>query len=116
MFEDAIAATRRLGYRYLWIDSLYIVQDNQKDWDREAALIHKVYTWAECNLAAAASEDSSGGLFRKRDGLHGQCVVKSEQGNAVEHFADHELFWRDIMTAPLQKIRDSCVFATAPVQ
>lgn len=30
-FEDAIVATRRLGFRYIWIDSLCIVQDDPED-------------------------------------------------------------------------------------
>lgn len=31
-FQDAIVITRRLGARYLWIDSLYIIQDSVEDW------------------------------------------------------------------------------------
>lgn len=30
-FKDAILITRKLGYRYLWVDSLCIVQDNQAE-------------------------------------------------------------------------------------
>src|SRR5436305_14453620 len=33
-FQDAIVVTRRLGYQYLWIDSLCIVQDSHRDWER----------------------------------------------------------------------------------
>uniref|UniRef100_A0A0D2YJ06 Heterokaryon incompatibility domain-containing protein n=1 Tax=Fusarium oxysporum (strain Fo5176) TaxID=660025 RepID=A0A0D2YJ06_FUSOF len=62
-FQDAMTATRNLGFRYLWIDSVCIVQDDEEDWAREATLMYKVYANAECNLAAAASRDSSGGLF-----------------------------------------------------
>jgi hypothetical protein len=35
--KDAIVLTRSLGYRYLWIDALCIVQDDALDWEREAA-------------------------------------------------------------------------------
>jgi len=31
-FNDAIALTRRLGVRYIWIDSLCIIQDDNLDW------------------------------------------------------------------------------------
>jgi hypothetical protein len=31
-FRDAIQITRWLGYRYLWIDSLCILQDSHEDW------------------------------------------------------------------------------------
>ena len=31
-FQDAITITRTLGYRYLWIDALCILQDSRDDW------------------------------------------------------------------------------------
>jgi len=31
-FQDAIVVTRQLGLRYIWIDSLCIIQDSQQDW------------------------------------------------------------------------------------
>ncbi|CZR44065.1 uncharacterized protein FPRO_13859 [Fusarium proliferatum ET1] len=101
-FQDAVVATRNLGYRYLWIDSLCIVQNDQEDWAREAALMHRVYTEADCNLAAAASRDSSGGLFFRRHGLHGQCVVKSVRGDVIDIFADQDLFLKEVNRSPLQ--------------
>ncbi|KAF5641437.1 heterokaryon incompatibility protein [Fusarium tjaetaba] len=100
-FQDAIAATRNLGYRYLWIASLCIVQNDPGDWAREAALMHRVYTEADCNLAAAAPRDSIGGLFFKCQGLYGQCVVKSRawvyqewlMSKRTIHFAKSQVFW-----------------------
>nr|ABC46542.1 HET domain protein pin-c3 [Neurospora crassa] len=61
-FQDAIEMTRKLGHRYLWIDSLCIVQDDEQDWAREASLMAKVYSHASCTLSALSSHDSSGGL------------------------------------------------------
>ncbi|EEU36127.1 uncharacterized protein NECHADRAFT_53005, partial [Fusarium vanettenii 77-13-4] len=51
-FQDAIKITRRLGFSYLWIDSLCIIQDSKEDWLREAALMGKIYKNAACNIAA----------------------------------------------------------------
>ena len=31
-FQDAICLTRTLGFRYIWIDSLCIIQDDARDW------------------------------------------------------------------------------------
>lgn len=31
-FEDTVRITRRLGFRYLWIDALCILQDLKADW------------------------------------------------------------------------------------
>jgi hypothetical protein len=35
-FRDAVTLTRRLNFRYLWIDSLCIIQDDSDDWARES--------------------------------------------------------------------------------
>jgi hypothetical protein len=65
-FRHAIDATRRLGIRYLWIDSLCIIQDSSADWEAESARMHEVYSNATCNLAAHSGKNSHGGLFFRR--------------------------------------------------
>jgi hypothetical protein len=66
-FQDTIQVVRRLGLRYLWIDSLCIVQDSTDDWTAESSVMGRVYKNAEVNIAATASTDSSGGLFFDRE-------------------------------------------------
>ncbi|GME24187.1 hypothetical protein GTA08_BOTSDO09317 [Neofusicoccum parvum] len=67
-FQQAITVARRaLDVRYIWIDSLCIIQGPHGDFHSEASLMHAVYRNSHCNLAAADSSDSSGGLFRLRD-------------------------------------------------
>lgn len=38
-FRDTIHFVRCLQVRYLWIDSLCIIQDDAQDWEQEAALM-----------------------------------------------------------------------------
>ncbi|PLB42552.1 HET domain-containing protein [Aspergillus candidus] len=64
-FQDAVVFTRKLGYRFLWIDSLCIVQDDNDDWLREAGRMASIYENADLTLAAASSSNSKGGLFFK---------------------------------------------------
>lgn len=66
-FLDAVQATRYLGFRYIWIDSLCILQGSTDDWRRESPLMNMVYTNAVLTLAASDSVDAYGGLFRERD-------------------------------------------------
>jgi hypothetical protein len=42
-FQDAIIVARELRIRYLWIDSLCIIQDDKDDWKRESAVMGDVY-------------------------------------------------------------------------
>ncbi|KAF2811480.1 uncharacterized protein BDZ99DRAFT_354565, partial [Mytilinidion resinicola] len=51
VFQEAVILTRQLGYRYLWIDALCIVQDCAKDWVRESELMGRVYSNAVMNIA-----------------------------------------------------------------
>ena len=60
-FRDAVRITRQLGIRFLWIDSMCIIQDSTKDWNHEAALMAEVYGNALCTLAALSSKNSSQG-------------------------------------------------------
>jgi hypothetical protein len=51
-FAHAVIVTRQLGLRYIWIDSLCILQDSPKDWQKEAAMMHKVYRYADATIVA----------------------------------------------------------------
>ncbi|KAF4636695.1 hypothetical protein G7Y89_g1381 [Cudoniella acicularis] len=49
--------------KYIWIDSLCIVQDDEDDWNREAVLMCAVYGGSGLNIAAAGATDWNGKLF-----------------------------------------------------
>jgi hypothetical protein len=63
-FQDAITTTRLLGIRYLWIDSLCIIQDDEEDWLRESVNMEKVYSSAYVTIAATSSKSDEGFLHR----------------------------------------------------
>lgn len=65
-FQEAIAVAVALEIRYVWIDSLCIIQNSVDDWQREASRMSEVYQHAICNIAATHAFDSSHGLFTKR--------------------------------------------------
>ena len=67
-FQDAIRITRKLGIRYLWIDSLCIIQDEpgQADWTRESGTMGGIYERAFCVIAATAARNGSEGCFVPR--------------------------------------------------
>jgi hypothetical protein len=65
-FKHAIKIAKNLCLRYLWIDSLCIIQDSAEDWQHEADLMSKVYRYSFVNIAATGSSDSTGGCFRER--------------------------------------------------
>jgi hypothetical protein len=66
IMRDAIRIVHGLGYRYLWIDALCIVQDSADDWLSEASKMSSVFSGAVVTIAVADAEDQSQGIFRKR--------------------------------------------------
>jgi hypothetical protein len=62
-FQHAIAISRELGIRYVWIDSLCIMQDSFDDWEREAPRMGDVYSGAYLTIAAANASDDTEGIF-----------------------------------------------------
>ncbi len=65
-FASAVQITRSLGIRYLWIDSLCIVQDDEADWERESAKMGDIYAQAFATIAAAGSPVPHVGCFIPR--------------------------------------------------
>ncbi len=64
--QDAVQITRRLKIRYLWVDSLSIVQDDANDWRRESAKMDKVYQSAYVTIVAASANGGSEGCLQLR--------------------------------------------------
>lgn len=81
-FRDAISVTFRLGFRYIWIDCLCIIQDSGTDWAMEAQTMKDVYRYAEFTIAAASAWDSSEGLFNSQQPLSlTPCLVRADSKN-----------------------------------
>ncbi|KAL6711578.1 hypothetical protein ACN47E_004512 [Coniothyrium glycines] len=62
-FKDAIMITRQLKLRFLWIDSLCIVQDSIEDWARESKNMGAIYCNSTLTLSALASKGSTSGIL-----------------------------------------------------
>ena len=60
-FQDVVTVTRKLGLRYLWIDSLCIIQDPSGDWPTEAPKMGEYHGAAFISISAdPADGDVSG--------------------------------------------------------
>lgn len=61
--QETITVVRLLGIRYLWIDSLCIIQDDRGDWRREARDMTSIYKQAYLIISASKSFGPKDGLF-----------------------------------------------------
>lgn len=58
---DAVALTRAIGLRYLWLDAICIVQDDITDWEQESSQMNLVYQHAFvtfCGLNSASCHET----------------------------------------------------------
>ena len=60
--SDAAVAVEMLGERYLWVDALCILQDDQDDLAEQIPIMGQIYTRSLVTIMAAASIDSNSGL------------------------------------------------------
>ena len=70
LFLDAILIAKRLNIRYIWIDSLCIIQDCLKDWQMHASLMDQIYGNSFLNISATGATDSNGRCFFERIPAH----------------------------------------------
>jgi hypothetical protein len=54
-----------MGYRYLWIDSLYIIQDSPEDWRQEMTRMGSIYKYCVYMISADCCYDSSESIFER---------------------------------------------------
>ncbi|KAF5671664.1 hypothetical protein FHETE_4034 [Fusarium heterosporum] len=74
--QDAIIFTRKLGFQYLWVDALCILQsrgpddeDHKADWSHEATCFGYYYQNAMITISATGAKSADDGLFLSRPAL-----------------------------------------------
>jgi hypothetical protein len=65
-FRDTVTITRGLGIKYIWIDSLCIIQDDEEDWERESGRMDLVFSDAYCTIGASSASSSLEGFLEYR--------------------------------------------------
>lgn len=61
-YRDAVDVTRLLGIRYIWIDSLCIIQDSKEDWEVQSSQMCQIYSNAFVTVAATSSQNCLAGF------------------------------------------------------
>lgn len=82
--RDAVTLCARLGVRYLWVDSLCIVQDDPASQGEQLRAMGSVYGRAEFTVAALGSGDAGAGIARvKYPGGEGRRVIRLPGGREL---------------------------------
>lgn len=100
-FRDAVIVTRRLGYRYLWIDSLCIVQNDHSDWLKESVCMRDYYQHAVITISADSASGDQVGFLGPRQSFSDRLALTLASG--------HEIGVRRHIGCPSFQNRDTCV-------
>lgn len=97
-YREACEVATSLGFSHIWIDSLCIVQDDIADWEKESAVMGRIYEGAVVNIAATWAADGSLGLYHGRDPA---TVLAPDLGEGKTTLARLRMYTDDIEEAPL---------------
>ncbi|KFZ24870.1 hypothetical protein V502_00644, partial [Pseudogymnoascus sp. VKM F-4520 (FW-2644)] len=86
-FNDAINITKQLGFRYIWIDALCVVQDAPAEMQRECSHMKDIYQNCTIMLAADRAEHSDAGIYPiKQDSKEAVLPFRDVDGKQVSQF------------------------------
>ncbi|KAH8769274.1 heterokaryon incompatibility protein-domain-containing protein, partial [Hyaloscypha finlandica] len=100
-FRDAILVTRAIGIRYLWIDSLCIIQGDASDWQSEGGKMADVYSSALLTISAANSNGDSQGFLAPRRFEYMRVVVSAGPDLSATAYLHKKSYWNDHNQEPL---------------
>lgn len=86
---DAMVLAKHLGFRYLWVDSICIIQGSgglsTADWEEQSQDMGRIYRSASLTIAAAAAKGCRDGLFHARPSPETPyCpVLQKQKGDAI---------------------------------
>lgn len=76
--RDAVFVCRSLGFRYLWVDSLCIIQGDDDEWQSEHPRLSDIYLHAALVIAADSAPDMDDGFLSTRH-------AESKSGRVQNH-------------------------------
>ncbi|KAF1912273.1 heterokaryon incompatibility protein-domain-containing protein [Ampelomyces quisqualis] len=109
-FRDGVRIALSLDLRYLWIDSLCILQDSKDDWAQEAEMMSEIYRYGFINIGATGASHGDEGCFWRRDlraVLPTECLVRwsnsSENARRYQLVSDTDIWAEKFIGEPLNQ-------------
>ncbi|OAK97395.1 HET-domain-containing protein [Phaeosphaeriaceae sp. SRC1lsM3a] len=64
--KDAVDVAHKMGFEWIWIDQLCILQGDLEDWSRESSRMAQVYSNSAFTICADLASSTNDGLFEER--------------------------------------------------
>lgn len=97
-FKDAIVTTRRLGFCYVWIDALCIIQDSGDDKMKEISTMEKIYSEASLTIAIVSHSSVISGFLKSKPALTVQLPYRcpdGEMGSVIVQLQKSVDMWQE---------------------
>jgi hypothetical protein len=79
-FKDAITTTRNLGFRYLWIDALCIIQDSSDDKAKEIGKMGDIYNNSSLTIAVVGATRVAEGFLKTKTQISVEIPYRGPDG------------------------------------
>lgn len=96
--QDAIMVARYLGFRYIWIDCICIVQDDEQDWAREAARMADIYSKSALCIAASRASNCDEGFLHLRNIEHWTHVPVDDKEDTFSLYIYEDPAYGDLVS------------------
>lgn len=117
LFWDALVITEKLDIKYIWIDSICIIQkgDDYADWGREAPKMAQYYQFSIFTLAGTAEDMSNGILHQQPEDITPWVsnLVRLPYRDKMNTLAGHFYVYRRRMSLVdeyISQVRSSILF------
>ncbi|KAM7206369.1 Heterokaryon incompatibility protein (HET) domain containing protein [Naviculisporaceae sp. PSN 640] len=101
---DALTVVYSVGFKYIWVDALCIIQDDEEDKLREITNMHRIYRGSFFTIAAAVAHSSQDGFLQLRTSYKGfKIETQSADGVSQDLLAVRLIDRSDVTTYPLYK-------------
>lgn len=81
--RESFAIVSKLGIRYIWIDALCIVQDDEMEWAEESARMGGIYRGSVVTIAVPSSQSVDQGCFNTHSRSHFDKFGRLHRVNSV---------------------------------
>ncbi|WQF82230.1 Putative heterokaryon incompatibility [Colletotrichum destructivum] len=102
VFKDTFKVVQQLGFRYVWIDSLCIVQDDHQDLEIELLQMPNIYKYADLTICASSSKTFTEGFLQRRpDFSERRILLNLPQNKSGTAYMDSFTWWSPPITEPI---------------
>ncbi|KAH7145687.1 heterokaryon incompatibility protein-domain-containing protein [Dactylonectria estremocensis] len=101
-FKDTFKIAEKLGFRFVWIDSLCIIQDDPADLKTELLAMPNIFKHADLTVCASSSKAFTEGFLQQRpDFREKQIMLNLPEGTSGTAHLDSYTWWAPPVPEPL---------------